>query len=166
MGIDRGDESIRARGEGGWDYLTVGASVHRLYVSRATHVKVVDTRKKTAGGVIPDAPGVHGIAPQPKGIGGGTVAAIFRRIGPPAVVYSNIDESAHQPDEHCGLDDLIADGEVFASVAMSCTAEGRSWRSFVVLPSAPPLRMTVRHEPKQRAITSPRGPFRPRRPSW
>ena len=66
----------------------------------------------------------HGIAPQPKGIGGGTVAAIFRRIGLPAVVYSKIDESAHQPNEYCILDNLIADAKVFASVAMRCTAKG------------------------------------------
>ncbi len=64
--------------------------------------------------------GVHGVAPEPKGIGGGTVAAIFRRIGLPAVVYSKIDESAHQPDEYCILDNLIADAKVFATVAMSC----------------------------------------------
>jgi succinyl-diaminopimelate desuccinylase len=69
---------------------------------------------------------VHGLTPQPKGIGGGTVAAIFRRIGLPAVVYSKLDETAHQPNEYCVLDNLIADAKVFASVAMSCTAEGKN----------------------------------------
>jgi len=68
---------------------------------------------------------VHGITPRPQGIGGGTVAAIFRRIGLPAVVYSKIDESAHQPDEFCILDNLIADAKVFASVAMGCAPDGR-----------------------------------------
>ncbi|HVN77202.1 MAG TPA: M20 family metallo-hydrolase [Thermoanaerobaculaceae bacterium] len=64
---------------------------------------------------------VHGITPSPKGIGGGTVAAIFRRLGLPAVVYSKIHESAHQPDEFCVLDNLIGDAKVFAGVAMRCS---------------------------------------------
>ncbi len=63
---------------------------------------------------------VHGITPAPQGIGGGTVAAIFRRIGLPAVVYAKLEESAHQPNEYCILDNLIADAKVFATVAMSC----------------------------------------------
>jgi succinyl-diaminopimelate desuccinylase len=69
---------------------------------------------------------VHGITPQPQGIGGGTVAAVFRRIGLPAVVYSKIHESAHQPNEFCVLDDLIADAKVFASVAMRCAARAEA----------------------------------------
>jgi succinyl-diaminopimelate desuccinylase len=48
------------------------------------------------------------------GIGGGTVAAVFRRAGYPAVVYARLDDSAHQPDEYCVLDNLIGDAKVFA----------------------------------------------------
>ena len=57
---------------------------------------------------------VYGVSPKPMGIGGGTVAAVFRRAGYPAVVYSKLDDSAHQPDEWCNLDDLIGDAKVFA----------------------------------------------------
>ena len=32
-------------GEGGWDYPTVDSAAHRLYLSRATHVAVIDTRR-------------------------------------------------------------------------------------------------------------------------
>jgi DNA-binding beta-propeller fold protein YncE len=49
-------------GEGGWDYPTVDAGAHRLYLSRATHVTVLDTRTGKPVGDIPDTPGVHGIA--------------------------------------------------------------------------------------------------------
>ncbi len=66
---------------------------------------------------------VHRIAARPQGIGGGTVAAIFRRIGLPAVVYSKMDECAHQPDEYCFLDNLIADAKVFAWVVMGCSTD-------------------------------------------
>jgi YVTN family beta-propeller protein len=53
---------IQIGGEGGWDYLTVDAAAHRLYVSHATHVVVIDTQTNTVVGDIPDTPGVHGVA--------------------------------------------------------------------------------------------------------
>jgi len=49
-------------GEGGWDYLTDDASAHRLYISRATKVVVMDTESGRSVGEIADTPGVHGIA--------------------------------------------------------------------------------------------------------
>ncbi len=53
-------------GIGGWDYLTYDASSHRLFVSRATHVMVVDPRRGAIVGDIPNTPGVHGIALAPE----------------------------------------------------------------------------------------------------
>jgi YVTN family beta-propeller protein len=58
--------TIPVGGEGGWDYLTVDTAAHRLYVSHATRVEVVDTEKHTVVGAIPDTPGVHGIALAPE----------------------------------------------------------------------------------------------------
>ncbi len=52
--------------------------------------------------------------PKAKGIGGGTVAAVFRKMNLPAVVYSKQDETAHMPNEYCILDNLIGDAKVFA----------------------------------------------------
>ena len=49
-------------GDGGWDYLTFDPAGKRLFISRATHVMVVDPYKGSAIGDIPDTPGVHGIA--------------------------------------------------------------------------------------------------------
>ena len=49
-------------GEGGWDYLTADSSARRLYVSRATHVIVMDLDSGKTVGDIADTPGVHGIA--------------------------------------------------------------------------------------------------------
>jgi len=62
---------------------------------------------------------VHGFKPKPKGIGGGTVAAFLRRLGLDAVVYSKLEETAHQPNESCNLDDLLADAKVFAIAALN-----------------------------------------------
>jgi YVTN family beta-propeller protein len=49
-------------GDGGWDYLTVDAAARRLYISRATHVMVVNVDSGKSVGDIADTPGVHGIA--------------------------------------------------------------------------------------------------------
>src|ERR1700674_2648728 len=49
-------------GEGGWDYLSVDPASHRLYVTHATHVVVIDTQANKIVGDIPDTPGVHGVA--------------------------------------------------------------------------------------------------------
>src|SRR5882762_6314553 len=53
---------IQIGGEGGWDYLSVDSAAHRLYVSHATHVVVIDTQANKVVGDIPDTPGVHGFA--------------------------------------------------------------------------------------------------------
>jgi len=53
-------------GEGGWDYITADSTNHRLYLSRGTHVMVVDTETNKLLGDIPETPGVHGIALAPE----------------------------------------------------------------------------------------------------
>ena len=51
------------------------------------------------------------------GIGGGTCAAYFRKTGIPAVVWSTMDEMAHQPDEYAKIDSMVNDAKVFAYLA-------------------------------------------------
>ncbi len=48
--------------EGGWDYLVVDTARNRLFVSRGTHVQVIDLRTDSLVGDIPNTLGVHGIA--------------------------------------------------------------------------------------------------------
>ena len=48
--------------DGGWDYLAVDTGAHRLYISRGTHVQVVNTDNDSLVGDILNTPGVHGIA--------------------------------------------------------------------------------------------------------
>ena len=54
--------TIAIGGEGPWDYLTYDAPRHRLFLSHATQVEVVDAESGTVTGRIPGTPGVHGIA--------------------------------------------------------------------------------------------------------
>jgi DNA-binding beta-propeller fold protein YncE len=49
-------------GDGGWDYLTADSEGHRLFISRATRVMVIDTKSGKQISEIPDTAGVHGIA--------------------------------------------------------------------------------------------------------
>ncbi len=58
-------KEIVVGGEGGWDYLSVDPAAHRLYVSHATKVVVIDTQAGKVVGEIADTPGVHGFALAP-----------------------------------------------------------------------------------------------------
>ncbi|HEY6986480.1 MAG TPA: YncE family protein [Rhodanobacteraceae bacterium] len=49
-------------GPGGWDYLTLDAASHRLFVTRSDRVMVLATADGSVVGTIPDTAGVHGVA--------------------------------------------------------------------------------------------------------
>ena len=53
-------------GEGGTDYLTAEPGTGRVFVSRGTHVMVIDGLTGKVLGDIPDTPRTHGIALAPK----------------------------------------------------------------------------------------------------
>jgi DNA-binding beta-propeller fold protein YncE len=55
-------QKISVGGDGGWDYLNFDSTANRLYVSRGTHVMVLDGNSGKVLGDIPDTAGVHGIA--------------------------------------------------------------------------------------------------------
>jgi DNA-binding beta-propeller fold protein YncE len=49
-------------GEGGWDYLSFDADNGRLFITRGSHVMVVDAATGKTLGDIPETAGVHGVA--------------------------------------------------------------------------------------------------------
>ncbi len=53
-------------GEGGWDIVTIDSTAHRLYLSHATKIVVVDLEKNAVVGEITDTPGVHGFVAVPE----------------------------------------------------------------------------------------------------
>ena len=61
---------------------------------------------------------VYGVTPRPIGIGGGTVGAYLRNAGFDAVVWGRLDETAHQPNEYCKLENLVGDACVLASLML------------------------------------------------
>jgi succinyl-diaminopimelate desuccinylase len=57
---------------------------------------------------------VTGKDAKPMGIGGGTVAAFFRKAGLPAAVWSTISDTAHQPNEYCLISNILTDAKILA----------------------------------------------------
>jgi YVTN family beta-propeller protein len=54
-------------GEGGWDYMTMDAAAHRLYLAHNETVDVVDTDTGKKVGAIAGLKGTHGVALGPSG---------------------------------------------------------------------------------------------------
>jgi DNA-binding beta-propeller fold protein YncE len=75
-------QTFHIGGEGGWDYVTIDAPGHRLFVTRSTHTQAIDTDSGKVLGDIPGQVRSHGVAIVPKlnrGFitdGGGTGAII------------------------------------------------------------------------------------------
>jgi len=59
---------------------------------------------------------VRGKDAVPVGIGGNTCAKEFRLEGIDAYVWQTVDETAHQVDEYCILDNLVNDSKVYAAL--------------------------------------------------
>jgi succinyl-diaminopimelate desuccinylase len=59
---------------------------------------------------------IKGVDAQPRGIGGGTCANLFRLAGYDAYVWETVDEMAHTVNEYCKVDNLVGDAKVFALV--------------------------------------------------
>lgn len=72
---------------------------------------------------------VRGIEPRMVGIGGGTCANVFRTEGINAYAWQTIDRKAHNVDEYCKVDNMVADAKVFAhTMASLCYPEVLSGR--------------------------------------
>src|SRR5215471_6638742 len=59
------EKTFHIGGEGGWDYVTVDAQNHRLYVPRSTHTMVIDAETGKTIGDIPGQTHNHGVAIAP-----------------------------------------------------------------------------------------------------
>ena len=72
-------------GEGFWDYLIVDSPAHHLYLTRGSHVDVVDTQTGKLIGSIANLHGTHGVALDNAGKfgyisdGGGNAVVVFDR---------------------------------------------------------------------------------------
>jgi succinyl-diaminopimelate desuccinylase len=61
---------------------------------------------------------IYDVDAKPMGIGGGTVAAVFREVNLPVAVWSTIDDVCHQPNEYAVISNMVNDAKVFAHVCL------------------------------------------------
>jgi DNA-binding beta-propeller fold protein YncE len=60
------DARVKLGGEGGWDYLIYDKDGQRLFITRGSHVMVVDTRSLKLVGDISNLSAIHGVALAPE----------------------------------------------------------------------------------------------------
>ena len=99
-------EKFSIGGSGGTDYLAADPATGRIYVSRGTHVMVVNGMTGAVVGDIPDTPRVHGIAFAPKEGHGFTTNA-----GDSTLTMFNLSDMTVIKKVHIGIDG--ADGIMF-----------------------------------------------------
>ena len=59
-------QTFHIGGEGSWDYVTVDAPSHRLFVTRSTHTQAIDMESGKVLGDIPGQVRSHGVAVVPR----------------------------------------------------------------------------------------------------
>lgn len=96
-----------------------GARITIEVVSKTVAPQPTDANAKIVTMLREAVETIRGIKPKVGGIGGGTCAAYFRRVGIPAVVWSTADEMAHQPNEYARIDNMVNDAKIFAQLAMA-----------------------------------------------
>lgn len=96
-----------------------GAKIGIEVVSKNVAPESTDANAKIVVMLREALKNTRGIDARIGGIGGGTCAAFFRRIGVPAVVWATMDEIAHQPNEYSKIENMVNDAKVFAYLAMS-----------------------------------------------
>ncbi|MCK4424625.1 M20/M25/M40 family metallo-hydrolase, partial [Candidatus Bathyarchaeota archaeon] len=96
-----------------------GAKIKIEVLQKSVAPKPTDANSKMVVMLKEAIKAVRGVEPKVGGIGGGTCAAFFRKIDVPAVVWSTIDEMAHQPNEYAKVENLVNDAKVFALLAIS-----------------------------------------------
>lgn len=96
-----------------------GATIKIEVLHKSTAPKPTDVNARIVTMLTEAIRNVRKVKPKVGGIGGGTCAAFFRRINVPAVVWSTVDDMAHQPDEYAKIENLVNDAKVFVSLALA-----------------------------------------------
>lgn len=94
----------------------------RVEVEHLLPASTVDTASPVVDMLSKAVRDVYHVSPRPVGIGGSTVAALLRHRGLPAVVWSCIQNSCHQPNEHSSISATIKDARVFAHILLNGSA--------------------------------------------
>ena len=94
-----------------------GAKFTLELLTKQTAPKPIDENTKIVTLLKKAIKQTKGLEAHVGGIGGGSCAAFFRKAGIPAVLWSTVDEVAHQPNEYTKIENMAADAKVFALLA-------------------------------------------------
>ena len=143
-------QTFHIGGEGSWDYVTIDAPNHRLFVTRSTHTQAIDTDSGKVLGDIPGQTRSHGVAIVPKlnrGFitdGGGTGAIVVFDLK----TYAVLGRIPTMPDS----DGIIYDAKLDKVLAVS--GDGNALMTFS--PDIDPTRAarSILHPTRRRAGVS------------
>lgn len=91
-----------------------GAKINLSFIQRADAAPKTPADSEIVRRLTSAIEEIRGVRPHPLGIGGGTCAAPFRRIGIEAAVWSTLPGVAHDANEYANIDDIVKDAEVYA----------------------------------------------------
>jgi succinyl-diaminopimelate desuccinylase len=94
-----------------------GATIRLEVVQNQPAPKLIDGNAEIVTLLRDALKSYRGLDARVGGIGGGSCAAFFRKAGIPAVVWSTVDEVAHQPNEYAKVENVVADAKIFALLA-------------------------------------------------
>ncbi len=93
-----------------------GVSIEVSYAQRAIAAPPTSVTSPVVEALHRAIKTVKGIDAETIGIGGGTVAGLFRAAGFPTAVWSTIVDTAHQSNEYALISNTLDDAKVFAHV--------------------------------------------------
>jgi len=93
-----------------------GVTVSQSYPQEEAAPKPTPADTPAATAIIAAVKDITGRQAFTLGIGGGTVAACFRKMNLPAVCWCTNDDTLHAPNEYCVIDNVLNDARVFAHI--------------------------------------------------
>ena len=85
----------------------------------AEESKATDKNAEVVKLTVAAVKSVYKNTPRAMGVGGGTVSSFLRNAGYPSVVYSKLDDMAHQPNEYSSIKNTLGDAKVFVLVSLN-----------------------------------------------
>ncbi len=95
-----------------------GVSVKIEVVQQATAAPATSADAPVVNMLKRGIKSVYNVDATAQGIGGGTVAAVFRAAGLNAAVWSTLEDMCHQPNEYCVISNMVNDTKVLAHLCL------------------------------------------------
>lgn len=120
-GVDPGAVKTRIQDIIGETVAALDASID-MEVEHFQEATSIPASAAVVSGLKESIMAVYGVMGRPCGIGGATVAALLRKAGLQAAVWSCLQNTCHQPNERSSLSATCKDAAVFGHLLMSAHA--------------------------------------------